>query len=59
DERRRLTAHRDALYSQLVKLEEQHAAGRLDDATYDARRQRLLADLERVYGELDDRNEAA
>jgi len=59
DDRRRLTAHRDSLYGQLVKLEEQHAGGRLDDAKYEARRQQLLAELERVYGELDDRNEAA
>jgi hypothetical protein len=59
DERRRLAAHRDSLYSQLVQLEEQHAAGRLDDEAYGARRQQLLAEMERVYGELDDRNEAA
>jgi hypothetical protein len=59
DERRRLVAHRDSLYGQLVKLEEQHAAGRVDGETYDRRRQQLLADLERVYGELDDRDEAA
>ena len=59
DERRRLVAHRDSLYGQLVKLEEQHAAGRVDDETYERRRQQLLADLERVYGELDDRDEAA
>ena len=53
DERRRLQARRGALLRELVKLEEQHHAGRLDAGRYDAKRQPLLAELERIYGELD------
>lgn len=54
DDRRRLIARRDSLYSEMVKLEEQHRAGRVDDGKYQARRQHLLGELERVHGELDE-----
>lgn len=54
DERRRLLAQRDSLYGELVKLEEQHRAGRIDGERYRTKRQRLLGELERVYGELDE-----
>lgn len=53
DDRRKLVAHRDSLYGQLVKLDEQRRAGRVDEGRYQARRQHLVAELERVYGELD------
>jgi hypothetical protein len=54
DERRHLIARRDSLYAELVKVEEQHRAGRMDTAPYEAKRQALLPELERIYGELDE-----
>ena len=51
----RLTDRRESLYGELVKLEEQRRAGRIDGSKYASRRQKLLGDLERVYGELDGR----
>lgn len=53
EEERRLTAQRDSLMGELVKLEQQRRAGKVDEARYQARRQQLLSELERVYGELD------
>ena len=53
DDRRRLAARRDSLYGELVKLEQQHRSGRVDEARYAARRQQLVGELERVMGELD------
>jgi hypothetical protein len=54
DERRRLVAHRESLYGELVKLEAQRGGGRVDDERYQTKRRHLLSQLERVYGELDD-----
>jgi hypothetical protein len=54
DERRRLIARRDSLYGEMMKLEEQHRAGKVDEGKYQARRQHLLGELERVHGELDE-----
>jgi hypothetical protein len=48
-----LAARREKLFNELVELERQHKAGRLDDKRYAARRQTLVAQLERVLGELD------
>ena len=53
-QRAALEARREHLLAELVKLEEQHRAGRGDDRKYAARRGDLVARLERVYGELDD-----
>jgi hypothetical protein len=53
-ERRRLTAQRDSLYGELVKVEQQRRTGRIDEERYRARREHLLSQLERVYGALDD-----
>lgn len=53
DTRGRLTASRDRLYGELARLEEQHRTGRVDDQRYHARRPQLVAELERIYGELD------
>lgn len=50
---RRLTDRRESLLGELVRLDEQHRAGRIDGSKYAARRQKLVGDLERVYGELD------
>jgi hypothetical protein len=54
DHRRRLAANRDSLYGELVKLEEQRRAGRVEAERYQTRRRHLLFELERVYGELDE-----
>jgi hypothetical protein len=59
EDRRKLGAQRDSLYGELVKIEEQHRSGKLDAARYQARRQQLLSELERIYGELDDPGAAA
>ena len=53
DAQRRLADRRESLFGELVKLEEQRRAGRVDGSKYASRRQKLMADLERVYGELD------
>tara|TARA_B100001123_G_scaffold449492_1_gene615056 strand:+ start:563 stop:1831 length:1269 start_codon:yes stop_codon:yes gene_type:complete len=53
DAERRLVSRRDSLYGELVKLEEQRQATRIDGSRYAAKRKRFLSDLERVYGELD------
>jgi hypothetical protein len=54
DDRRRLMQRKDALLAELVRLEERRRAG-AGDATRDAtRRQRLVSELERVLGDLDE-----
>jgi hypothetical protein len=53
EDRRRLSARRDALYGELTKLEDQHRAGRVDPARYHSKRHHLVTELERIYGELD------
>ena len=52
-ERLRLVARRDKLFNDLVRLENEHRNGRGDQARYAARREELMAALERVYGALD------
>jgi hypothetical protein len=59
EQRRRLHARRDALYGELVKLEEQYRVGRVDSSRYHSKRHHLVTELERVYGELDGGGEAA
>jgi hypothetical protein len=53
-ERKRLLSKRDKLFAQLVRLERDHRAGRGDAGHFAARREELVAALERVYGALDD-----
>jgi hypothetical protein len=54
DERKKqLEAKREKLFADLAGLEAQHAQGRVDAARYADRKAALLAQLERVYGELD------
>jgi hypothetical protein len=48
-----LAARREKLFNELVELEQQHKSGRVDEKRYAARRQTLVAQLERVLGELD------
>ena len=48
-----LVERRDRLMADLVRTEEQRRAGQIDDRRYAARHTDLVAQLERVYGELD------
>ncbi len=48
-----LQQRREKLYADLVALEEQRRKGRIDDDRYATRRESLVAQLERVMGELD------
>lgn len=48
-----LAKRRERLLSDLVSLERQRQQGQVDDRKYAARRQSLVAQLERVMGELD------
>ena len=52
-DQRKLRERRESLLGELVKLDEQRRAGRVDGSKYAARRQKLVGDLERIYGELD------
>ncbi len=53
--RTELEARRQKLMADLLRLEQQHAGGIGDPARYQARRQELMTQLERVYGEQDQR----
>jgi hypothetical protein len=48
-----LVERRDRLMADLVRVEEQRRSGTLDERRYAARHADLVAQLERVYGELD------
>jgi hypothetical protein len=50
---RLLQDRRDRLFADLVRIEQEHRAGDLDDQRYATRRRELVAQLERIYGELD------
>jgi hypothetical protein len=52
-ERKRLIARREKLFQDLVKLEQDHRRGRVDEARYGERRRALMESLEHVYGALD------
>ena len=54
ERRRRLESRREKRFADLVKLEQQHRTGRTGATRYVNRRRELMADLERIYGELDD-----
>lgn len=51
---RRLESRREKRFADLVKLEQQHRNGRIGATRHTNRRRELMADLERIYGELDD-----
>ena len=51
--RTQLAERRGTLMADLVRVEEQHRAGTLDDVRYATRHGELVDQLERVYGELD------
>ncbi len=50
---RQLTARREKLFAELVALDEQHQAGEIDDDRFDSRRAAIVAELERLYGQLE------
>lgn len=52
-ERKRLTAKRDRMLNELVRLENDRRSGKVDDRRYAARREELVAALEQLYGALD------
>jgi hypothetical protein len=49
----RLADRKEKLFAELVALEDHHRAGRVDQRRYAARRQSLVAELERAMSELD------
>lgn len=49
-----LSARRDRLMGELVKIERQHLGGHGDQRRYAARRRELMSQLERIYAELDE-----
>jgi hypothetical protein len=53
DQTAELTKRREKLFADLVTLESQRQQGQVDERRYAARRQSLVAQLERVMGELD------
>jgi hypothetical protein len=52
-ERKRLTARREKLFAELVKIERDRRSGRSDERAA-SRREELMAQLEHIYGALDD-----
>jgi len=52
-ERKRLVSRREKLFAELVKLERERRNGRSDDRAV-TRREELMAQLEHIYGTLDD-----
>ena len=52
--RHALVTRRDTLLTQLEQLESKRRLGTVDPSSYSTRRQRILSELERIYGELDE-----
>ncbi len=50
---KQLTGKREKIFNELVRLEQQRRAGHVDAAKYAERRPALLAQLERIYRDLD------
>lgn len=53
-ERQRLIARREKLFQELVRLEQDHRRGKVDEARFHARREDLLQGLEHIYGALEE-----
>jgi hypothetical protein len=51
--RKQLENRREKTFTELVKLEEQRRTGKIDAARHQSRRSTLMAQLERIYAELD------
>lgn len=54
ERRRKLESRREKRFRDLVKNERQHGAGRIGGTRHGNRRAELLAELERIYAELDE-----
>jgi hypothetical protein len=52
--RKVLESRREKAYAELIKLEEQRRTGKVDPVRHQSRKVLLVAQLERIYGELDD-----
>jgi hypothetical protein len=52
--RQALTRRRDTLLSEIEQLEQKRRAGSINQDRYNARRQKVVAELEQIYAELDD-----
>jgi hypothetical protein len=52
--RQALVTRRDQLLAEVAQLEARRRRGDIPDERYLARRQRLMTELEQIYGELDD-----
>ena len=57
--RKLLESRREKAYGELMKLEEQRRAGKVDPVRHQSRKALLVAQLERIYGELDDQGPAS
>jgi hypothetical protein len=55
-DRQALIQRRDTLLNELAQLEARHRDGTVPQDRYDKRRQRVLNELEQIYGELDEAN---
>jgi hypothetical protein len=51
--RQQLERRRDKVFAEIIRLDQQRKAGKLDEPEYAERRVDLVAELERIYGELD------
>ena len=51
--RQQLEARRERVFDDLLRLDRRHSAGQVDGAEFEERRRGLVAELERIYGELD------
>ena len=56
-ERKKLVARREKLFGELVKIERERRGGRGDERSA-SRREELMAQLEHIYGALDDPDRA-
>jgi hypothetical protein len=51
--RQQLERRREKVFADLLRLEQQWKAGKLDDEEHAAKRLAMVVELERIYGELD------
>ncbi len=53
DARKQLIARREKLFNELVRLENDHRRGKIDERRYAGRREEAVTLLEQIYGALD------
>jgi hypothetical protein len=51
--RQQLEKRREQVFGELLRLEQRQKAGQVDAGAFEGRRRELVAELERIYGELD------